>query len=154
MPSPPRDWEAIADNFLLAKQLDFDCIAFREMATERLQTFNPEQCMVYDAVMESYNQDSGKAFFVHSAGGGEKIYTCNTITACIRADGEVVLCVASSAIAALLLEGDQTTHSHFKVPIPVHSSPVAIFQSKANLQMSSRRPSLSSLMRSLCSIAM
>ena len=75
------------------------------MATERLGTFNPEQHMVYDAVMESYHQDSGKAFFVHSAGGGGKTYTCNTIAASIRADGEVVLCVTSSAIATLLLDG-------------------------------------------------
>ena len=47
-------------------------------------------------------------------------YTCNTIAASIRADGEVVLCVASSAIAALLLDGGRTTHSCFKVPIPIH----------------------------------
>jgi hypothetical protein len=120
MPSPQRDWEAIADNLLLAEQLDFDRIALREMATERLETFNPEQRMVYDAVMESYRQDSGKAFFVHSAGGGGKTYTCNTIAGSIRADGEVVLCVASSAIAALLLDAGRTTHSRFKVPIPVH----------------------------------
>ena len=59
--------------------------------------------MVYDAVMESYCQDSEKIFFVHSAGGGGKTYTCHTIAGSIRADGEVVLCVASSAIAALLL---------------------------------------------------
>jgi hypothetical protein len=34
MPSPQRDWEAIADSLLLAEQLDFDCIALMEMATE------------------------------------------------------------------------------------------------------------------------
>jgi hypothetical protein len=90
------------------------------MANARLQTFNPKQRIVYDAVMESYRQNAGKAFFVHSAGGGGKTYTCNTIAASIRADGEVVLCVASSAIAALLLDLGRTTHSRFKVPIPIH----------------------------------
>jgi hypothetical protein len=120
MPKPQRDWDAVADNLLLAEQLDFDRVALREMATERLATFNPEQRAVYDAVMESYQQGLGKAFFVHSAGGGGKTYTCNTIAASIRADGEVVLCVASSAIAALLLDGGRTTHSRFKVPIPIH----------------------------------
>jgi hypothetical protein len=34
MPSPERDWEAIADNLLLAELLDFDHITLREMATE------------------------------------------------------------------------------------------------------------------------
>ena len=120
MPKPQRDWDAVADNLLLAEQLDFDRVALREMATARSATFNPEQRAVYNAVMESYHQGSGKAFFVHSAGGGGKTYTCNTIAASIRADGEVVLCVSSSAIAALLLDGGRTTHSRFKVPIPIH----------------------------------
>jgi hypothetical protein len=69
---------------------------------------------------DTYHRDLGKTFFVHSAGGGGKTYTCNTIAASIHADGKVVLCVASSAIAALLLDGGRTTHSHFKVPIPIH----------------------------------
>src|SRR5262245_63878232 len=96
---------------LLAEQVDFDCIALRVMATEQLGTFNPEKHIVDEAVMESYYQDSGKAFFVQSVG---KTYICNTIAASIYADGEVVLCVASSPIAARLLDGGQTTHSHFK----------------------------------------
>ena len=120
MPTPERDWEAIASNLLLAEQLDFDRVALRDMVTERLATLNMDQHKVYDAVMESYHNDLGKAFFIHSAGGGGKTYTCNTIAASIRADGKVVLCVASSAIAALLLEGGRTTHSRFKVPIPIH----------------------------------
>jgi hypothetical protein len=43
MPIPQRDWEAIADNPLLAEQLDFDCITLRETAETCLATFNPEQ---------------------------------------------------------------------------------------------------------------
>ena len=106
MPTPEQDWEAIAHNLLLAEQLDFDCVALRDMVTEQLAILNVDQCKVYDAVMESYHNDLGKAFFIHSAGGGGKTYTCNTIAASIHADGEVVLCVALSAIAALLLDGD------------------------------------------------
>jgi hypothetical protein len=90
------------------------------MVDERLETFNPEQRHVYNAVMESCHQDSGKAFFVHSSGGGGKTYVCNTIAGSIRAEGKVVLSVASSAISALILDGGHTTHSRFKVPIPVH----------------------------------
>src|SRR6202042_753722 len=37
----------------------------------------------------------------------------------IRAQGKVALCVASSAIAALLLDGGRTAHSRFKIPIPI-----------------------------------
>jgi hypothetical protein len=120
MPTPQHDWDAAADNLILAEQLDYDRVALQEMVDERLETFNPDQRRVYDAVMESYRQHRGKAFFLHSAGGGGKTYVCNTIAGSIRAEGQVVLSVASSAIAALILDGGCTTHSQFKVPIPVH----------------------------------
>jgi hypothetical protein len=38
----------------------------------------------------------------------------------VRAEGKIVLCVASSGIASLLLSGGRTAHSHFKIPIPIH----------------------------------
>ena len=36
-----------------------------------------------------------------------------------HAQGKVALCVTSSAIAALLLDGGHTAHSHFKISIPI-----------------------------------
>jgi hypothetical protein len=66
----------------------------------------------------------GKTFFVHSAGGGGKTFVCNTIAAAIRMgqyeNKRVALCVASSGIASLLLDGGRTTHSRFKIPIPIN----------------------------------
>lgn len=41
----------------------------------------------------------------------------NTICHALRAEGRIVLCVASSGIAALLLEGGRTAHSTFKIPV-------------------------------------
>ena len=54
--------------------------------------------------------------FIHSAGGCGKTFVCNTIAAAVRAKGKVALCVASSGIAALLLDGGQTAHSHLGIP--------------------------------------
>jgi len=50
---------------------------------------------------------------------------CNTITAEVRRRGEVVLCVASSGIAALLLDGGKTSHSCFKISLSIHKDSVA-----------------------------
>jgi len=76
--------------------------------------------------MQSYDQNLGKTFFVHSAGGGGKTFVCNTIAAAVRLgqhqDHKVALCVASSGIASLLLDGGRTAHSRFKIPIPVHEN--------------------------------
>jgi hypothetical protein len=38
--------------------------------------------------------------------------------------GQIVICVASSGIATLLLIGGRTVHSVFKVPIKIHESSV------------------------------
>ena len=43
----------------------------------------------------------------------------SSLSAAIRCRGEIVLNVASSGIASLLLPGGRTTHSWFKIPINV-----------------------------------
>ena len=42
--------------------------------------------------------------------------------AAIRAQGKIALCVASSGIASLLLEGGRTAHSTFKIPLKVNDT--------------------------------
>ena len=66
--------------------------------------FNPEQKLAFGKVVDSAKNNKGKIFFLHSAGDCGKTHVSNTIAAAICADGDVTLCVASSAIAALLLQ--------------------------------------------------
>ena len=70
--------------------------------------------------MASVNNNSGKTFFLHSAGDCGKTFVCNTIAAAVRAQGKIALCVASSGTASLLLEGGRTAHSTFKIPLQVN----------------------------------
>ncbi|KAG2345172.1 hypothetical protein BDR05DRAFT_832317, partial [Suillus weaverae] len=85
---------------------------------------NEEQRVVFDVVvddaMHCNEQRPGHAYFVHSAGGCGKTYLCKLIASKLRAEGKIVLCVASSGIASLLLPGGCTAHSRFKIPIPIH----------------------------------
>ena len=69
--------------------------------------------------MEAVYEDNGGMFFVYGYGGTLKIYLYKTLSAALRSEGEIVLNVASSGIAALLLEGGRTTHSRFAIPINV-----------------------------------
>jgi len=48
----------------------------------------------------------------------EKIYKC--LCHYYRGQGKIVLCVASSGIAALLLPGGRTAHSRFSIPLDIH----------------------------------
>ncbi|ETW76214.1 hypothetical protein HETIRDRAFT_455741 [Heterobasidion irregulare TC 32-1] len=116
MPLPLQDWNQAA-NVLLQDELNHDYVALWEQVETNLLTFNAEQRNAYDAVMQSVQSNQGQVFFLHSAGGGGKTYVCNTIAASVRSQGKAALCVASSGIASLLLDGGRTAHSRFKIPI-------------------------------------
>ena len=64
-------------------------------------------------------------FFIHATGGCGKIFLCNTIATEVRRRGQIALCVVSSGIAALLLNGGRTSHSHFKIPLSIYEDSVA-----------------------------
>ena len=50
-------------------------------------------------------------------GGTGKTYLWKAITTKLRSEGKIVLAVASSGIAALLLQGGRTAHSRFHIPL-------------------------------------
>jgi hypothetical protein len=72
--------------------------------------------------METVESKSGMCFFLNGPGGTGKTFVYNTLCYALRAQGKIVLCVASSGIAALLLIGGRTSHSRFKIPILIHES--------------------------------
>ena len=128
LPQGPMDghtWEDIDDNFLLAQQLNYDPAQQRELVNHNVGMFNEQQRNVFHAVMDSVDQNRGRMIFVHSAGGCGKTFVCNTIAAAVRSQNQVALCVASSGIASLLLEGGRTAHSTFKIPIPITETSIA-----------------------------
>ena len=53
-------------------------------------------------------------------GGTGKTYVYNTLCYSLCGQGKIVLCVASSGIASLLLIGGRTAHSTFEIPIEIH----------------------------------
>ncbi|KAL0008392.1 hypothetical protein SO802_009894 [Lithocarpus litseifolius] len=74
---------------------------------------------VYDAVIDSVLRDKGDFLFVYGHGGTGKTYLWKTIICRLRSEGKIVIAVASSGIAALLLPGGRTAHSRFQIPIIV-----------------------------------
>ena len=119
MPFPQQQWGHRTPNSLLqAEQYDAD-----EMATlvnEQRAMFNPEQTAAFDAVLESVTNNQGYLFFIHTAGGCGKTFLCNTIATKVRRRGQMVLWIASSRIVALLLDGERTSHSCFKIPLSIN----------------------------------
>jgi ATP-dependent DNA helicase PIF1 len=56
-------------------------------------------------------------FFVDGFGGSGKTYLWNVLSYRFRSEGKIVLNVASSGIASLLLPGGRTAHSQFGIPL-------------------------------------
>jgi len=95
------------------------------LVDEQRAIFNPDQAAAFNAVLESVTNNQGYLFFIHAAGGCEKIFLYNTIAAEVRRRDQIALCVALSGIASLLLDRERTSHSRFKIPLSIHEDSVA-----------------------------
>ena len=89
------------------------------------EKLNEEQAACFNAIVaavESHEQNPQQqepsgAFFLHGPAGTGKTFLYNCLCSHFRSQGKVVLCVASSGIAAQLLPGGRTAHSRFKIPL-------------------------------------
>jgi len=74
--------------------------------------------MIYDKIMLAVSNQKGGVFFLHGYGGTGKAFMWRTLASAFRSKHEIVLTVAISGIASLLLPGGRTAHSKFKMPVP------------------------------------
>ncbi|XP_012833432.1 PREDICTED: uncharacterized protein LOC105954305 [Erythranthe guttata] len=109
-------------NILVLDELDYDRLEMGRELQQCLASISDEQRKVYDVVMDAVTNDSGGMFFLYGHGGTRKTFLWKTLSAAVRSNGEIVINVASSGIASLLLPGGRTAHSRFGLPINVHES--------------------------------
>ena len=107
------------DNRLLRKELDYDVQILQQEYLMLIDRLNEEQRKIYDIVSDAVNKKKGGLFFVHRYGGMDKTYLWKIIISKIKSNGKIVLIVASSEIASLLLSDGWTAHSKFKISIQV-----------------------------------
>jgi len=92
----------------------YDVATQAAIRDERVPQLNPEQRAIYDNVMAAVDR---RAFFVDGLGGTGKTFLYSYLLSTVCAQGRVAIVVASSGIAALLLDGGRTAHSRFKIPV-------------------------------------
>ncbi|XP_074374349.1 uncharacterized protein LOC141714747 [Apium graveolens] len=63
--------------------------------------------------------DEGKLFFISGHGGTGKTFFWNVIASKLRSESMIVLPVATSGLASLLLPNGRTAHSRFHIPLDV-----------------------------------
>ncbi|XP_073266985.1 uncharacterized protein [Populus alba] len=109
-------------NKLLREELSYDLAELRNNHSLAMPLLNPCQRNIYDSVITSILQKKQALIFVHGHGGTGKTFLWHTIINRVRSEGSIVLAVASSGIASLLLPGGRTAHSRFKIPLEVNES--------------------------------
>lgn len=104
-------------NLLIAKELSYPRLHGEGIA-RIVHQLNADQRRAYDSIIQCYHANTPKVFFIDGPAGTGKTFLYSAVLSTVRSKGHIALAVASSGIAALLLQGGQTAHSRFKVPIP------------------------------------
>ena len=117
MPHPHLNWSDSVNNRLISEQMDYDSEHESFTAHQLVSSLNDDQKNAFEQIYDSVMHKKGKLFFIDGFGGCGKTYLYRTICHAIRAEGLIILCVASTGLACLLLPGGRTAHSMFKIPI-------------------------------------
>ncbi|XP_073049645.1 uncharacterized protein [Primulina eburnea] len=116
MPFPNDQYFQSSRNRLIHDELRFDRRSLSQEHDKLINNLNSEQHHVYNTIMKAIASNKGGVFFVYKYGGTGKTFVWKTLSAYFRSKGEIVLNVASSGIASLLLPGGRTAHSRFAIP--------------------------------------
>lgn len=117
MPVCQHDWAAEVGNRLINEQRNYDHAYEQRRATEQIALLNAQQQDAFHTVLQSVRQNQGTPYFIDGPAGTGKTFLYTTLCHELRKLHDIVLCVASSGIAALLLPGGRTSHSMFHIPV-------------------------------------
>ncbi|XP_076902960.1 uncharacterized protein LOC143557876 [Bidens hawaiensis] len=117
MSYPDSDSIASSNNRLIVDELSYDTNTLQNESHGLLSSLTNEQRRVFDEIMNAVEANKGGVFFLYGYGGTGKTFLWKTLSVATRSKGQIVLNVASSGIASLLLSGGRTAHSRFHIPI-------------------------------------
>lgn len=101
------------------REQQYDRNQLRTFVQLKVPQLNSQQKYAYDKIMEGVNNEGGGFYFIDAPGGTGKTFLLSLILATIRSDNKIALAVASSGIAATLLDGGRTAHSALKLPLNI-----------------------------------
>jgi hypothetical protein len=107
-------------NRLVQEELAYDQHSLTTDEDNAEDRLNDDQRNAYETILNVVTNKEGKLFFVYGNGGISKTFVWTTLLSCLRGQGKIVLVVASLRITSLLILGDRTAHSRFKILIDLH----------------------------------
>lgn len=109
-------------NRMVSEELALDSVALAAHADSIIPKLNSDQKRVFDTIMCRVNESKPGFFFVYGHGGTGKTFLWNALISKVRSEKKIVLAVASSGVASLLLPRGRTAHSRFKIPIDINEN--------------------------------
>lgn len=125
MPAPSRQTRDLVSREL-ERERAYDITHLQQQVQTNVPLLNEQQSSAYNQLINAVDSGNGGIFFLDAPGGTGKTFLLSLILAAIRGQGGIALALASTGIAATLLEGGRTAHSALKLPLnlQIHESPV------------------------------
>ena len=143
LPLPSHIWRPTESNSLITAELSYDIVEQAAVAEQRRDMLNSGQAQCFQRIVNSLEQNPHRShFFLQGPAGTGKTFLYNYLCCYYRGQGKIVICVASSGIASLLLPGGQTSHSRFKIPIQIHETSQCAISKNSQLAALLRRTAL------------
>ncbi|XP_058776053.1 uncharacterized protein LOC131650355 [Vicia villosa] len=133
MPYPKDYVESFTGNRLLYDERQYDVVAQQQIFESLYASLTDEQRSIFEEIMDAVEKQEGGVFFLYGYGGTGKTFMWNTLSAALRSKKKIVLPVASSGIASLLLPGGRTAHSRFKIPVPTLETSICNIEKQDDL---------------------
>ena len=116
LPSPQRNLgDRLSREMLRATSYDVNELNQYVLANEPLLVL--DQRAAHNAILDRIERKAGGLLFLDAPGGTGKTFVINLLLAKIRQQSKIAIAVASSGIAATLLQGGRTAHSTLKLPL-------------------------------------
>jgi hypothetical protein len=124
LPRVTPTYTNVYSNRLICDELDAEPLMLSMYAAPLVSQLNSDQKHVYETIISWVGSNSPGFFFVCGHGGTRNFFLWNAIITHLRSEKKIVLAIASSGVASLLLPKGRTTHSRFKIPFDLNETGV------------------------------
>ncbi|GJV56891.1 DNA helicase [Tanacetum coccineum] len=115
-PLSPKFKDALKNRELMEEK-SYNRVELAKEVGISVPKLNTDQRAIYNMVLSAANENRQEMIFVYCHGGTGKTFLWRTLINTMRSEGKIVLAVASSGIASLLIPIGRTAHSMFKLPL-------------------------------------
>ncbi|XP_075451755.1 uncharacterized protein LOC142492724 [Ascaphus truei] len=116
--SPERHHRDILNSDIM-RERNYNIIHLKNYVASKKPMLIPQQLQTYQNIMSHITKEQGAILFLDAPGGTGKTFLINLLLAEIRMEHNIALAIASSGIAATLMDGGRTVHSALKLPLNI-----------------------------------